>query len=121
MNTQPPDDDRPRLTVDQIARDAADLIDEARDAGLTPPCAINCHDYTPPAASLFVSRLDTADIWDALQQWAARYDTEVTTRPTAVPENTYASAEFDRDGVTYEVYTIIRPDPQDYITMPEAT
>jgi hypothetical protein len=71
--------------------------------------------------SLFISRLDTPDIWDALQQWAARYDTEVTTRQTAIHENTYASAEFTRDGVTYEVYTVIRPDPDDDdTTVPEA-
>lgn len=101
------------LTLADIAADAAALITEAREAGLTPPCALNCHDYRPPSASLFLADQDSPDTWQALQEWASRYGTGITTRPATSPESVYASAEFSRAGINYEVYSIIRPAPQD--------
>jgi hypothetical protein len=105
---------RQPTALEGIAAAAAILIAEARAAGLTPPCALNCHDYySPPATALFISDSDTPDIWHALQQWADRYETQITTRPTANPENTYASAEFRHNGISYEIYSIIHPSHQD--------
>jgi hypothetical protein len=109
MTIQPPATERPPMTLEQIAAAAAGLITEARDAGLTPPCALNAHDYGPPAAALYVAEHDTPDIWQALGQWAARYETQVTTRPSVTPGVVYAYAEFRHGRITYEVYSIIYP------------
>lgn len=99
---------RQPMTLDQIAAAAASLIAAARAAGLTPPCALSCQDYGPPAATLYINEDDAPDIWQALRRWASRYQTEIAIRPTGRPESVYASAEFRSDGIRYEVYSIIR-------------
>jgi hypothetical protein len=104
---------REPMTLDEIAAAASVLIAQARDTGLTPPCALSCRDYGPPAASLFVSETDAPDIWAALQAWADRYHTEITTHLASTPGNLHASVEFRRDGIRYDVYSIIHPAPDD--------
>jgi hypothetical protein len=118
MTSQPPTPPpgitaRPPATLAEIAAATAGLIAEARAAGLAPPCALNANDYGPPTANLYVSEHDTPDIWQALQQWADRYGTEITTRPSTSPGAVYASASFRRDGISYEVYCIIYPARRD--------
>jgi hypothetical protein len=111
QHPEPPFGVRPPMTVEEIATTAAVLIARARDAGLTPPCSLNCHDYGAPAAYLFIAESDVPDVWDALLQWASHYGTEVAVRQGSVPESVYASAEFRRDGIRYEVHSVIhRPD-----------
>jgi hypothetical protein len=102
------------LTLDQIATAAAGVIADARAARLTAPFTLSCHDYGPPAVILYLydDSSDTAAIWAALGAWAARYGTEVTSRPSSSPGSTYASAKFLRDGILYEVSAIIRPAPE---------
>jgi hypothetical protein len=117
MTTQPAETAaRPSPTLSEIATAAAELIADARAASLTPPCALSGHDYYGgPAASLFVSDIDTPDIWGALKQWADRYGAQITTRPGSTPGTRYASVKFTRDAISFEVYSIIRNAPGDEI------
>jgi hypothetical protein len=101
-------------TLEHIATAAAGLIADARAAGLTLPFSLNCHDYGPPGATLYLygAEQDTPAIWAALRQWAARYGTEVTSRPGFSPGTVHAVAAFSRDGLRYEVSAVIHPEPQ---------
>jgi hypothetical protein len=112
----------PRLTLEQTAIAAAGLIAEARAAGLVMPYSVNVHDYGPtPHATLYIEEHQDRDIWRALAEWAGRYRTEVSARPSTTPGSIYATAEFSRDGVDYDISAIIRqpagddgqPGPQD--------
>lgn len=107
--------DRERMTLDVIAIAAAGLIADARAAGLTSPFTLSCHDYGPPTATLYLydDGHDTPGIWAALQQWADRYGTKVTSHPSTSPGSLHAIAAFTRDGIRYEVSAIIRPGPDD--------
>jgi hypothetical protein len=98
---------RPPMSLDKIAIAAAGLIADARTAGLAPPCALNCHDYSPPAVGLYVSEHDTTDIWRALQAWADHYNGELATRPSSSPGAVHAITEFRHDGIRYQVSSII--------------
>jgi hypothetical protein len=105
--------DRERMTLDEIATAAAGTIADARAAGLTAPFSLTCHDYGPSTAVLYLydDGSDTPGIRAALQQYADRYGTQVTTRPSTSPGSLYATAAFTRDGISYEVSAIIRPAP----------
>lgn len=112
MTMHTPTHARPHLTVEEITAAAAALIAEARTAGLLPPFGVTCHDYGPPEAALHLGEHDSPDIWAALDQWADRYGTVVTTRPghgpgTIYARAIYARAGFTRDGITYEVSSVI--------------
>ena len=100
----------PHLTLDEIATAAAVIIVQARDAGLAAPYAINAHDYGPPTASLYISERIDGDIWDALQAWADYWGTEVTSGPGTRPGAVFASVDFRRDGIRYEVTAVIHTD-----------
>lgn len=79
-------------TIEQIATAAAALVTEARQAGLTPPRSLSCHDYGQPTASLYLFRHDNPDIWHALQEWATRYGTQVTSWAGIQPGSIHAAA-----------------------------
>ena len=110
----------PRLTLDQVATAAAAIIAEARAAGLAAPYSVSAHDYGPPHASLYISERQDRDIWDALQEWADHYGSEVSAGPGTTPGSVYASVDFRRDGIRYEITAVIhstgsdgQPDPPD--------
>ena len=112
----------PRLTLEQTATAAAGLIAEARAAGLVMPYSLNVHDYGPvPHATLYIDEHQDREIWQALAEWAGRYRTEVSARPSTTPGHLYATAEWHHQGVNYDISTIIRhpagddaqPGPQD--------
>ena len=100
-------------TLDEIATAAAALIADARTAGLPAPYALNCHDYGPAAAVLYLTADEIPDIWLALNQWAAHYGTQVNTHVGFTPGTVHATANFHRDGVAYEVSSVIHPRPED--------
>jgi hypothetical protein len=102
----------PRLTLDQVATAAAGIIAEARDAGLAQPYSVNAHDYGPPHASLYISERQDRDIWDALQEWADHYGSEVAAGPGTTPGSVYAVVDFRRDGIRYEVTAVIHNTPR---------
>ena len=106
---------RPPMTLDQIATGAAALLAEARTAGLAEPYSLNCHDYGPPTASLYLyaADQDTTGLWWALHEWAGHYHSEVTVRPGVHPDNVHATVEFRHDGIAYEVTAVIRRTPDD--------
>jgi len=97
----------PRLTLDQIATAAAAVIADARAAGLAPPYSLNAHDYGPPHATFYISEHRHGDIWQALREWADHYGTEVASGPGVTPGTVYATADFRRDGIRYEVTAVI--------------
>jgi hypothetical protein len=101
----------PRLTLDQIATAAAAIIADARAAGLAEPYSVNAHDYGPPTASLYISERQDRDIWEALQQWADYYGSEVSASPGHTPGSVYASVDFRRDSIRYEVTAVIHQTP----------
>jgi hypothetical protein len=105
----------PPMTLEQIAAGAAALGADARAAGLTPPFTLSCHDYGPPAVTLYLyaGQHDTPATWRALREWAERYGTEVTTHPGVSPGSVHATAVFCRDGITYDVSAVIRPTTED--------
>jgi hypothetical protein len=101
----------PRLTLDQIAAAAAGIIADARAAGLAAPYSVSARDYGPPEASLYISERQDRNIWDALQEWADHYGSEVSAGPATTPGTLYASVDFRRDGIRYEVTAVIHPAP----------
>ena len=116
-STAPP----PRITLDQIATAAAGIIADARDAGLAPPYSVNAQDYGPPHATLHLSEYRESDIWQALQEWADHYDSEVASGPGVTPGTIYAVVDFRQDGVHYEVTAVIHPaDHDDQPAPPDA-
>jgi hypothetical protein len=106
---------RPPVRLDQIATAAAKLIADARAAGLTEPTSLNCHDYGPPTAALYLyaPEQETTGLWWALHEWASHYGTEVAIRPGIKPDTVHACVEFRRDGIAYEVTSVIRRTPDD--------
>jgi len=103
----------PAIPIEDITTAAAGLLAEARAAGLVMPFAVSCNDYQPGATLiLWSTRMGNAATWDALALWAMHYGTTVTTRPSASPGSIHATAEFQRDGLNYQVSAIIRPDAQ---------
>jgi hypothetical protein len=104
-------ENRDRMTLDEIATAAARLINEARAAGLAPPFSLNCHDYGPPAAILLIAENEPPDIWDALQQWADRYRSEIDPRPGYHSGSIHATVAFRRDGISYEITSVIHTTP----------
>ena len=113
----------PRMTLDQIATAAAAIIADARAAGLAEPYSVNAHDYGPPHASLYISERQDRDIWEALQQWADYYGSEVSSTPGHTPGSIYATVDFRRDNICYEVTAVIHPTPgsDDQPEQPAAT
>ena len=104
---------REPMTLDEVATAAAVLVAKARDARLTAPCAMHCHSYGPPTVSLFVSEDDAGGhIWRALQEWADRFGGEVATHPATTPGSAHAYTEFRREGIRYEVYSVIHSAPE---------
>jgi hypothetical protein len=105
---------RKRMTLDEIATAAAEIITEARAAGLAAPFSLNCHDYGPPAATLLIDEHQPPDIWAALQQWASHYRSEVEPRPGYHSDSVHATVAFRRNGISYEITSVIRtPPPRD--------
>ena len=111
MTTPPPGITvRPHMTLPQVARTAAALIDEAAAAGLTPPNTLNAHDYGHPQCTLYLSATGNPAIWEALQEWATHYHTEIDTHPSSTPGNLHASVAFRAAGIRYEVTAVITDD-----------
>jgi hypothetical protein len=111
MTTPPPGITvRAHMTLPQVARAAAALIDAAAAAGLTPPSTLNAHDYGHPAATLYLSATRTPAIWEALQEWASHYHTEIDTHPSSTPGTIHASVAFRAAGIRYEVTAVITDD-----------
>jgi hypothetical protein len=110
-----------RMTLDQIAAAAAAIIADARAAGLAEPYSVNAHDYGPPHVSLYISERQDRDIWQALQEWADHYGSEVSAGPGTTPGSICAAVDFRRDGIRYEITAIIhhsagsdsQPEPPD--------
>jgi hypothetical protein len=99
------------MTLDQIADATAELIREARAAGLPEACSLTGHHWGVPEVSLYVSETDHPDIWEALRAWAGHYHARVATRPATSPEgNVHAYVEFRRDGLRVQVTSVITPD-----------
>jgi hypothetical protein len=101
---------REHMTLEDVARAAADVIAAARADGLTPPYGIHANDYGTPRCTLYLSATDTDDIWGALDQWARRYGTIIDTRTGSNPGTVHAEAGFIEGGVRFEVSTVINPD-----------
>lgn len=104
------------VTLDQLATAAAQLITEARAAGLPAPFNLTCHDYNPPTIALFLSSYDVRDIRDALDAWASTYRSRVKIRPGTAPGRLHGEVSFERNGITCEVSAIITspPEPDDH-------
>jgi hypothetical protein len=100
---------RQHRKLEEIARQAADVIAAARADGLTVPYGLRCHDYGPPHCTLSLSSTDApnSDIWGALDDWARRFGTIIDTRLGSTPDIVHAEAGFVSDGVRYEVSAVI--------------
>lgn len=95
------------LTLDQIATAAAQLITEARAAGLAAPFNLTCHDYDPPTIALYLSAYDVRDIRAALDAWASTYRTRVAIRPGTATGRVHGLLTFQRGAITCEVGAIL--------------
>ena len=85
------------------------------------PFALNCYDYGPSSATLYLydDGHNGTDVWTALQAYADRYGTQITTRPATSAGTVLATVAFDRDGVRYEVSAVMRDFYDDEQTGPD--
>jgi hypothetical protein len=98
---------RQHRKLEEVARQAAAIIEAARADGLTAPYGLRCHDYGPAHCTMSLSTTDTDDIWRSLDEWARRFGTIIDTRMGSTTDTVHAEAGFVAEGIRFEVSPVI--------------